>query len=115
MKVNNIKEVRDEIASKPENYNQTVVYNACGTPACIAGHAAHLATPPGGYQNINCWDFAKDFLGLTGEQATDLFSSFPYPRQHDAPATVDEALAVLDNLIETGKVRWPPRDQEDEK
>ena len=112
MNVENVKKVRDKIASHPEKYDQTVVVHDCGTPACIAGYASLMEDAD---RRTHHMDAAREFLGLSGVQASLLFSAIPYEYPGFAPPTVDEALAVLDHLIETGKVRWPPRDQEDEK
>jgi len=111
--------VRDQVTMHPETHDQFMWARKteCGTTYCIAGWAAVLsgqqllweradkgayeeafwiqATPsaePAARRFIS--GFARDALGLTPYEAAKLFAS---------DLSEDEALAVLDALIEKGK------------
>ena len=82
--------------------------NTCGTSACIAGWAVLMYSdnPQAG---SGASEKAQDLLGLTSIQADRLF----YGRNPDGHAVKDlkhikreEAIDVLNILLETGEVRW---------
>lgn len=86
----------------------------CGTVACIAGHAALLDAAENESPNskayntrIGAMNKARVWLGLTSEQANELFlpghsSNMPIPDQ----IPLDYAIVVLENLKKTGEVDW---------
>ena len=99
--------IEDLKASK--TYDQTMYFNECGSPACIAGHI--LAR--NGYQydsevRNRIDEIAMELLGLPLEEADELFESRPYYSQgiHDYEPTVDDAIATLEHLKKTGEVLW---------
>lgn len=74
-------------------------WNNCGTPSCIAGHAAALA----GWDPINDDDtarIAREYLGITARQGDALF--------YHVGASRKEALKTLRHLWNTGDVEWSP-------
>ena len=92
--------------------------NHCGTTACLAGHIRILQ------ENPDClvdFEFVGDkfrgpedyvthgaeFLGISWDDAADLFmyESFICGRDLDG-ITLEQAIAVLENLKTTGKVEW---------
>lgn len=85
------------------------VIHDCGTTACIAGHAAVMASPTltaSQLRDYNTKGVAQHWLGLDYDVATELFNptTFAVP---DRPAvTRFEAAEVIDRLIETGGVSW---------
>ncbi|MCX5578979.1 hypothetical protein [Kaistia terrae] len=84
----------------------------CRTVACIAGHCFLLATGATLQEaaEADADDIettAAEFLGIAGEQASDLF--FDLPEQMQLPdVTVDQAIATLRRLRNTGTVQWLP-------
>ena len=81
----------------------------CGTAACIAGLArvAYDKTiwrPGNGFKIFGS---ARSLLGLSHEQATDLF--MPWEREGPEAPDITPAMAagVLGNFALTGKVEWP--------
>ena len=87
---------------KPEEYDQTSEEHSCGTPACIAGHAAYLA---GQWGYGAPQPFAKEWLDLSWRSAYDLFDPIPYGAANLTP-TPQDAARTLRYLAETGKVDW---------
>ena len=73
----------------------------CGTVACIAGWATYLFDPNSTTPSVRN---ARQALGLTQEQADDLFT----PDYWDVPGQYTQAdvVATLTRLIETGEVQW---------
>ena len=124
MNAENLKQVRDVIASNPDQYDQGFYTHRCGTPACIAGWAASLSLKPGemliassvategvGVFLNSIHNRARMWLGLSPHDAGRMFNADPLVRcdggdyYHDKP-TVLEALAMLDHAIEAGEVVW---------
>lgn len=85
--------------------------NACGTVACIAGHAALLHQPNVGLADIyeandyNLEPAACIFLGISERQGDDLFYGHDYEGDL-SEITPDEAITVLEHLKKTGEVDW---------
>lgn len=81
--------------------------HACNTTACIAGYAALLAD----YETFSdsrrsgsaVVETAREYLGLTMQQAQDLFCGLPSPR-----VTGPQAAKVIRAFVETGKISWTP-------
>jgi len=89
------KRVRTQLIEHPGQHDQATFYgeNLCGTTACTAGWTAvlngaspvirghpsaglwatYVITPSGGRKRI--WTYAQDALGLTDEEAADLFDA----------------------------------------
>ena len=122
MNVENLKKVRDAIAQNPTTYDQRWYAHECGTPACIAGWAASLSLrdgetlnwggikrPDGRYANPHTR--AQQWLGLSPHDAGRMFDEHPVLSggEFRVDPTVQEALAMLDRAIETGKVVWEER------
>lgn len=84
-----------------------------GTVACIAGHCYLMATGVTVQEAIAATDaetietVATDFLGLTRDQASDLFFDLPGEIAL-MDVSVEQAIAVLNRLLDTGEVRWLP-------
>ena len=121
MNSENLKQVRDAIASNPAQYDQGIYAHDCGTPACIAGWAAHLSLKPDEALRLSIiqgrtrpidtiHNRAREWLDLPLSDANDMFEPAPVLRKEDARGytkpTLPEALAMLDRAIETGKVVW---------
>lgn len=87
--------------------------HACGTPSCMAGWATWIVEgrPTGPLEHLHseCEDAAAQYLGLTYEQADELFLPFDaetaegYDTNNIQP---HHAIAVLEHLRDTGKVDW---------
>jgi hypothetical protein len=122
MNLDNIKTLRAHIAGLPEerfnmaqwsarqsgNVDYTVpedLLTDCGTAGCIGGWACALAgtRETRKFNSTEIMDTARNYLGLTHEQAAALF----LPDRLDG-RTRAEAIAVLDTLIKTGQPHWEP-------
>ena len=109
MNVERLRKLRDVIAES-KTYDQSDYFHGCGTPACLAGHAAVLAHGTKRYLSkcgrvmatLAHYD-AKAWLDLTSDQSMAMFSATP---MDDLLTEKDDALAMLDRAIETGEVRW---------
>ena len=132
MNTERLRAVRHTIAANPSEYDQEQYLHDCGTPACIAGWAAHLSLTDGerlsqvnqsygscildrhGAMVTNVSARAGGWLGLSSWEQVLMFAGHPIEYRdagatlHCRPSTVDEALAMLDHAIETGEVRWEP-------
>ena len=125
MNVDNIKELI-EVLKLSESYDQTkwLTLNDSESyyyPACIGGHVFWLMRKNGyvyfdeqkeKYLHINgnsivsadvFQDILMEYLEIDKEQIV-LFHSEPFGEE--TPATKEDAIAVLENLIETGEVVW---------
>ena len=93
--------------------------NNCGTVACIAGHAYHLAQnydlnlKGATDREILMMGVARDWLGITQNQSYQLFwGELPEDEKgcrKQIPMnniTLDQALKVLEHLKTTGEVDW---------
>lgn len=133
MNVERITTLRDHIAAlPPEKFNlgswfsspvklpTAGAFHKCGTSACIAGWALVLFAPDEPLYMVDVPNDAAEILGLTNEQANDLFTPerADYAGEDDRPGGVlpdplwlgdvtnEQAVKVLDHLIATGEVRW---------
>lgn len=81
----------------------SIVKHDCGTAACIAGWALTLFKP----EVTNIGSSAQTVLGLTNEQAYELFEPEGYSDEDaNERFTAQAAVAALDHLLDTGEVRW---------
>jgi len=120
MNVEELERVSDAIA-KSRSFDQSNWRFPCGTPACIAGHAAHLhgwryTVNENGIMSESMIDgsgpntrkhvhfVAQDILGLTDEEADAMFDGQPFG--DDVEATRMDALRMLDHAISHGEVKW---------
>jgi len=103
--VENLRKVRDHIASlPPEQVNMGLFQGekSCGTVACIAGWATELN---GGRR-------AQGWLGLYDRQTRELFTPRGWARdehrrvEHTKLYPKSRVVTTLDHLIETGEVDW---------
>lgn len=82
----------------------------CNTVACIAGHAALLATVESGKRmevEQSLRDFAQDWLGLTSIQTSILFTPYDLPTGYFySDVTPQIAVRVCEHLRDTGEVDW---------
>jgi len=93
MNAKNLRLVAKRLA-RSRTFDQTMWVNHCGTPACIAGHAAACSLKDGeklvaGVDPLDAWVCkphgrkqtvearARAFLGLTGAIADKLFGPWP--------------------------------------
>ena len=83
--------------------NRAGVYQECGTTGCIAGWARQLYAGGKG----DAFNTAKDLLGLTWDQADDLFYTRGIRRK--SLVSPHRAAKVLRRLAKTGKVDWSIR------
>ena len=120
-----------DVVERSETFDMIVYWQVrphdarrCGTPACIAGHAAALffeehgryvqRHPDGGIYASHTEQTAALFLGINGDrgQQIELFC----PRYEDASCdafpsepgwiSADRAAAVLRHFAETGEIDW---------
>ena len=129
MNINKIKKLIDYLKAS-KMFDQTKYFHPCGTPACIAGHACimegyirdngsaftrfSMVLKKGEYTSMSAEMAATKILELTYQQSQAAFSEAPYGYFEDLddenwkikPTTVDDAIAMLENLIETGEVEW---------
>ena len=111
MNKTNILKLADHIERlEPEEYDQRVFEHDCGTPACIAGHAALCSMRGWGtlfkYHPTPILS-ARKWLGLDSTQTSLLFAAFPL--NVNANPTQQDAAATLRHLAETGEVVWRHR------
>ena len=115
MNVENIKRLIKHLQKEEVDYSQRFLRYDCGSPACIAGHSAHLNylekkkrdKSVVGFENLNDVEIAleaEEFLELEQDAmlADELFRPFPFDR---VPSKRD-AIKVLEHLIETGEADW---------
>ena len=110
MNVENINKLISHMESiEDREYSQRTYTHDCGTPACIAGHAAHLS-PEKTFRMMNK-ALAGNDIGLVAERWLDvssyhaliMFKPYPLGRYY---VTKQDAINMLKNLIETGDVVW---------
>ena len=111
MNIDNIRKTIESLKAS-KTFNQAHFLHSCGTPSCIAGHAAADAgisykRVPG--SNFNVAETIKTaaavWFGIypDSEEANKLFFTID---PNDIVTTKEEAIAVLENFIETGRVEW---------
>ena len=113
MNIERLRQIQTDIIE--ESYNQTIYFNTCGTPACIAGHIYHryindlVADDGGEYLMDEDVDIeAADAVDISEYAAHNLFNGFPlgtYPEQQ-ARVTPELAVKVIDILIDERVVDW---------
>lgn len=99
----------------PDEFRQDKSDNFCKTSACIAGHALLAASLEenrrairicsGIYNNskdmpVDIFDFASEWLGLRLVESIELFHM-------DEIKSKEDAIVVLDSMIETGEIECP--------
>ena len=112
MNIENVLKLAEHMESlKPEEYDQRYISHPrpeCGTPACIAGHAAWLAGRWRDPEEPNVLFVARDWLGITTVETSSLFHQKPYGEGDWLPKPKDAAW-TLRHLAETGEVVWRHR------
>ena len=108
MDTKNLKKLRDVIAESETFDQKCLFHHECGTPGCVAGHAALLARGDakfGGdiWRDKHIMDDARTWLDLTPAQECVMFDAHPLDKYWTEKG---EVLTMLDRAIETGKVRW---------
>ena len=98
----------------PEKYDQGMLWQPCGSPSCIAGHAAFLCGFSGRTdatgETATC-HFVEKWLGLGTPEACALFDPSPGDPDDWSPTPQDAAL-TLRHLAETGSVVWRPQPED---
>ena len=92
-----------------DGYCQESWVHHCGTPACIAGHAAALSQGGDWVSWNSSGEIALEatrWLGLTGEQSDGLFVGRPFIAEQEPGPTAADAAATLRHLAETGEMCW---------
>lgn len=115
--VANIDKVIRAIKDEYNSFNMSTFFlgdddptNFCGTPMCIAGHAASIRYNEEGSEKslyrIFCSsgfdDYVSDWLGVNSMQGIEMYFNCPMERRGDR----DYAIAMLEHLKETGEVVW---------
>ena len=90
-----------------ESFDMQYYFHSCGTPACIAGHAAMHARLIAKPRWFSATEDACAWLDLTDDVADDLF----LPLLHElglkfSDITKEQAVACLKHLELTGNVVW---------
>ena len=106
MNVDNIRTTIESIR-RSETFDQNTFDHDCGTPGCIVGHALvdagfdlnDAAVGRGIMRNET-----SQWFGIDPDLVIELFNG--YRDEEEMPITKEDAIAVLENLIETGKVDW---------
>ena len=81
------------------DYDQAVARHPCGSPACILGHGQEFFK-----DEVPLKRGLRGCLGITTKQGDDLFHSHPFGLVFEP--TLKDAIATLENLLETGNVEW---------
>ena len=114
----NIKKVIKALGHAGDSYNQRKFRHECGSPSCIFGWASYLSCQEknldfGNILQDDLHDIATSFMGLDDIQTRALYTGVPYKETHDRyphlnspKPTNEQAMGVLQYLIETGKVNW---------
>ena len=109
MNTEKLKKLRDVVKDADEF--DMGYFSLCGTPQCLAGHTCAMegmsvfgsrAAGPEG-NRVDCHNTAAEILGLTDDQAMDMFYQYGAARA--------EALAMLDTAIEHDEIRWPQKEE----
>ena len=91
-----------DFINESETYDQRSYEHECGTPACIAGHAAVLFGMPEGEDWVT---WTADALDLTHAQARQLYAAFPFPKS-GGNARREDAVATILRAADRGYVLW---------
>ena len=113
LNIENIKKTIEALKTT-ESYDQTLWYHICGTPGCITGHAIFSCTD---YGILNCQaviDSHANFVNCIDDILTDIFNVSKYQCDlitdqnplKGPTATAEDAIRMLEGLIETGTVNW---------
>ena len=109
LNVERIREVANTIEANSDKFNMETYFSDCGTPSCIAGWVVKKTPHP---LEDDILAEAQEALGLTDDQAVDLFMpTFPsanYEAKRGTPGhiTSEHAVDVLFELADSGKVDW---------
>jgi len=80
----------------------------CGTSACMAGHAILLSgegkSAVRSWDSVTCFDYARDWLGLTNIEAKHLFYGHFNPNCNLDSISLEQAIKQLDHMIKTGEI-----------
>ena len=96
-----------------ETYDQSIFVDwevakngqVCNTPACVAGHAAFLVDgEPIFTEGYDCFARARVLMGLTMQQAQELFQPWPFVVGEEPNGK--QAAEVIRHMVETGEVDW---------
>ncbi len=97
-------QLRDHLANVVHDQYFNMAEWRCGTVACIGGWAEALFFPGRQEATVGEYEIAEE-LGLTAEQADDLFFMTATERKMKEVGRA-EAVAVLDHYLATGKIDW---------
>ena len=105
MNRDNIYKLIDELAAS-ENYHQNKHTHDCGSPACIAGHAAHLSGIEGldWLSGSEIETAARHWMGIDNYTGEKMFDGMPLG--YAAEVTKRDAIGMLVNFALTGDVKW---------
>jgi hypothetical protein len=117
--------IREKESSPQVGFNMSLYYgytgnesswdkseHKCETVACLAGHAVLLSLSDKekifplilGNSQLSITSRAKDWLGISPFEASYLFNGNFSSKKLIRHITLDETIAVLDHMIETGHV-----------
>ena len=119
MNIDNIRKTIESLKAS-KTFDQAHFLHSCGTPACIAGHAAadagisYKRVPSSNYFNVAATikTAAAHWFGIypDSKEADKLFFTIS---PNNIATTKEEAIAVLENFIETGRVEWEREETEE--
>ena len=105
MRVDRLEIIRDRVLAEPEKLDMSSYH--CGTSHCIAGWATWLFAE-GDARLAESPEMAQELLGLTNDQADNLFypPAWQLAGKFWEEITAPHAAKVIDHLISTGEVDW---------
>ena len=111
MNIENVNKLIDHLESIEDfEYDQETYTHGCGSPACVGGHAAYLARIEGEIDiHLSMELIAQSYLGICNHDRERMFSPDPlnqYKRRIKQDVTKQDAINMLKNFSETGKVVW---------
>ena len=92
--------IGEEDAFNGEDFNTSLIEHTCSSTACVAGWAVALFGTPEQRGQHDAEDAAADILGLSHEEAADLFYSWGHRDESDSAE--DHAIGKLKAIIEAG-------------
>ena len=101
MNVDNIRTTIESIR-RSETFDQNTFDHDCGSPGCVVGHA--LIDAGFDLNDVAMRNEASQWFGIDPDLVIELFNG--YRDEEEMPITKEDAIAVLENLIETGEVDW---------